>query len=214
MKSRVLGASCMALLCVLIAACEICEENSTPKGPSFSVQFDSGLTEQAQDGRLLLLLATHDEEEPRFLVDNSADTQLVFGLNVENWQSGDAIVFDSGAKSFPLASLAEVPSGTYYVQALLNRYKAVSLSNGKVVSLPPDRGEGQQWNRKPGNFYSTPIQIEISDSQTEAFALNLDQIIPDIVPPEDTKYIKHIRMRSELLSKFWGEDIYLGAHVL
>ena len=214
MKPRVSRAVFMAFLCVLIASCEISVESSTPKSPSFSVQIDARLTEQAQDGRLLLLLATHDEEEPRFLVNNSADTQLVFGLNVENWQGGNAVVFDSDAKGFPLASLAEVPPGTYYVQALLNRYKDFSLSNGKVVSLPPDRGEGQQWNRKPGNFYSTPVQIEVGESRTEAFALNLDQVVPDIVPPEDTKYIKHIRMRSELLTKFWGEDIYLGAHVL
>src|SRR5690606_35300945 len=32
--------------------------------------------------------------------------------------------------------------------------------------------------------------------------------------PEDTKYIKHIKMKSELLSKFWGEPVELGAHVL
>ena len=214
MKPRVSFAYCIALLCPLIAACETGVDSSTPGTPSFSVKFDQELTELPQDGRLLLLLATHDEEEPRFLVNNSADTQLVFGLNVENWQAGDAVVFDSDVKGFPLASLADVPPGTYFAQALLNRYKDFYLSNGKVVSLPPDRGEGQQWNRKPGNFYSAPVQIEIGESPAESFALQLDQVIPDIVPPEDTKHIKHVRMRSELLSEFWGEDVYLGAHVL
>ena len=84
-------AYCIALLCPLIAACETGVDSSTPGTPSFSVKFDQELTEIPQDGRLLLLLATHDEEEPRFLVNNSADTQLVFGLNVENWQAGDAV---------------------------------------------------------------------------------------------------------------------------
>jgi hypothetical protein len=214
MKSRITGAILLASLCVLLASCEINVESSTPNRLSFSIQFDAELAEEAQDGRLLLLLATHDEQEPRFLVNNSAGTQLVFGQNVEDWQGGNDVTFDDDAIGFPLGSLAEVPAGTYYVQALLNRYKDFSLSNGKVVSLPPDRGEGQQWNRKPGNFYSAPIQIEIGDSRTEDIALSLDQVIPDIVPPEDTRYIKHIRMRSDLLSEFWGEDIYLGAHVL
>lgn len=214
MRTRTPGAILMASLCSLLFGCEINVASTQASGPEFSVRFDAELTEQAQDGRLLLLLATHEEEEPRFLVNNSADTQLVFGLNVENWQGGDAAVIDDGAIGFPLASLAEVPAGTYYVQALLNRYKDFSLSNGKVVSLPPDRGEGQQWNRKPGNFYSTPVKVEIGESQTERFVLVLDQVIPDIVPPDDSKYIKHIRMRSDLLSEFWGEDVYLGAHVL
>ena len=36
----------------------------------------------------------------------------------------------------------------------------------------------------------------------------------DPEPPADTKYVKHERIRSERLSKFWGRDMYLGAHVL
>jgi hypothetical protein len=196
----------------MLAACQV--EIKNTQAPEFSIRLDASLAESDQDGRLLLLLATRDDEEPRFLVNNSADTQLVFGINVEDWQGDNEIVIDKDVIGFPLASLADVPAGTYFAQALLNRYKDYSLANGKVVSLPPDRGEGQKWNQKPGNFYSRPVQIQIDESGSGNFALVLDQIIPDIVPPDDTEYVKHIRMRSELLSEFWGEDIYLGAHVL
>ena len=214
MIPKMSGVISMAILCVLLSACQVEIESNQGNGPAFSITFDAALTETGQDGRLLLLLATHDDEAPRFLVDNSADTQLVFGLNVENWQGDTAVVIDKSAIGFPLANLGQVPAGTYYAQALLNRYKNFSLSNGKVVSLPPDRGEGQQWNRKPGNFYSDPVQIEIDESGSGTFALVLDKLIPEIDPPEDTAYIKHVRMRSKMLSEFWGEDIYLGAHVL
>ena len=183
-------------------------------GPSFSIRFDSALSANPQDGRLLLLLATHDDKEPRFLVNNSADSQLIFGLNVNGWKSGTDTVIDKDAIGFPLADLSKLPPGTYYVQALLNRYKDYHLGNGKVVSLPPDRGEGQHWNRKPGNFYSTPVQIVIDASGSGSYKLVLDQVIADIEPPADTEFVKHIQMRSKLLSDFWGEDIYLGAHVL
>ena len=163
---------------------------------------------------MLLLLATHDDKEPRFLVNNSADSQLIFGLNVNGWKSGTDTVIDKDAIGFPLADLSKLPPGTYYVQALLNRYKDYHLGNGKVVSLPPDRGEGQHWNRKPGNLYSTPVQIVIDASGSGSYKLVLDQVIADIEPPADTEFVKHIQMRSKLLSDFWGEDIYLGAHVL
>jgi hypothetical protein len=196
----------------LLAACQV--DTSSDQGPAFTVSFDSALSGAAEDGRLLLLLATHDEDEPRFLVNNSADTQLVFGRNVEDWRSDIEVTVDETAVGFPLADLTQVPAGTYYVQALLNRYKDYHLGNGKVVSLPPDRGEGQQWNRKPGNFYSEPVQITINNSNPVPFALVLDQVIPAIEPPADTEFIKHISMRSDLLSDFWGEDVFLGAHVL
>ena len=214
MQSKLSGVVSMTLLCTLLSACQMETDGVQRDGPAFSVSFDAALTESAQDGRLLLLLAAHADEEPRFLINNSADSQLVFGLNVQNWHSGTEVVIDNVAIGFPLADLSKVPAGTYYAQALLNRYKDYHLGNGKVVSLPPDRGEGQQWNRKPGNFYSEPVEIEVNDSGSGTFALVLNQEIPEIEPPKDTEYVKHIRMRSKLLSDFWGEDIYLGAHVL
>ncbi|MGB5627676.1 MAG: hypothetical protein WBM61_18230, partial [Woeseiaceae bacterium] len=200
MISRLSGFITVTILCLMLAACQVEIKNTQANAPEFSVRLDAALTESGQDGRLLLLLATRDDEEPRFLVNNSADTQLVFGINVEDWRGDNEIVIDKDAIGFPLASLADVPAGTYFAQALLNRYKDYSLANGKVVSLPPDRGEGQKWNRKPGNFYSRPVQIKIDESGSGSFELVLDQIIPDIVPPDDTEYVKHIRMRSELLS--------------
>ena len=199
---------------VTAVACQPQAGDEPVTGPVFSISYDVALADGEQDGRLLLLLATHDDEEPRFLVDNSPDTQLVFGINVENWRGGSEVVVDRSAIGFPLENLSDVPAGTYYAQALLNRYKDFRLGNGKVVSLPPDRGEGQQWNRKPGNLYSTPMQIEIGESAADVFALVLDQVIEDIVPPEDTEFVRHVRLRSDLLSEFWGEDTFLGAHVL
>jgi hypothetical protein len=198
----------------LLAACEMEIESEQENAPVFSIRFDSALAEAEQDGRLLLLLATHDDKEPRFLVSNSAESQLIFGLNVQDWQGGTEVVIDQSTSGFPLANLSQVPAGTYYAQALLNRYKDFHLGNGKTVSLPPDQGEGQQWSRKPGNFFSEPVQITIGEPDAAPFTLVLDQVIPEIEPPEDTEYVKHIQMRSELLSEFWGEDIYLGAHVL
>lgn len=203
------------LVLVLLAACQVeVDRSDAPVGPVFSITLDPSLTRQAQDGRLLLMLATHQRDEPRFLVGVTADTQLIFGQNVEGWSAGESIEVDRSAKGFPLVSLAEVPAGEYYVQALLNRYQDYHLSNGKVVSLPPDRGEGQQWNRKPGNFYSQPVPVTIDEQGVGSFSLVLDQVIPEIEPPQDTEFVKHVSMRSSLLSEFWGEDVYLGAHVL
>ena len=204
----------LAISLVNLAACQPVAEEQNYSGISFEVSFSAALTEENQDGRLLLMLSTLDDSEPRFQVDNSPDTQLIFGVNVEGWEPDSKAVIDGSAIGFPLRDLSEVPPGTYYAQALLNRYKDFHLADGKVVSLPPDRGEGQQWNRKPGNFYSEPVIVEIGAQGAVSFVLLMDQSIPEIKPPADTEFIKHVRMRSELLSEFWGEDMYVGAHVL
>src|SRR5210317_515927 len=203
-----------AIPLVVLVACRPTAEQQGDPGISFQVSFGAALTAEKQDGRLLLMLSTLDDNEPRFQVDNSPDTQLIFGMNVSGWGPDSKTIVDASAIGFPLSDLSEVPPGTYYAQALLNRYKDFHLANGKVVSLPPDRGEGQQWNRKPGNFYSEPIKVEIGTQGDISFALVMDQSIPEIEPPADTEFIKHVRMRSELLSEFWGEDMYVGAHVL
>ncbi len=207
MQRRVVTA---IMVILLLVGCE----RSTPTNELvFDITFDPGLADTAQDGRLLLLLSTNDADEPRFQVGNFPDSQLVFGMNVEGWAGGAVARVDRTATGFPLASLADVPPGRYFAQAVLNRYRDFHLANGKVVSLPPDRGEGQQWNRKPGNFYSLPVPVEVRQGGA-AIALSMDRVIPEIEAPPDTKYVRHVRMRSERLSEFWGEDVFLGAHVL
>src|SRR6185295_14102450 len=101
---------------------------------------------------------------------------------------------------YPFDSLSKVPAGDYYVQALINRYETFNLKNGKSVKLPPDMGEGQQWRSKPGNFYSKPFKITIDPKKSETVKVSMDQKIAPIEEAKDTKYVKHIKIQSKLLS--------------
>jgi len=166
------------------------------------------------DGRMLLLVSDDGSAEPRFQISDGPDTQLAFGLDVEGLKPGEPAVFDGGALGYPLESLADLPAGEYWVQALLNRYETFHLANGHVVKLPPDKGEGQRWNAKPGNLYSRPVKMRLDPAKDELVRIVIDQEIPPIPDPPETKYIKHIKIQSERLSKFWGRPMFLGAHVL
>jgi len=179
---------------------------------NFSISIPDSLSEGVADGRLVLMLSTNPDKEPRFEISDGPKTQQAFGQNVENWQKGDKIVFSNGAFGYPITSLTDVPPGEYYIQALLHKYETFNLSTGKAVKLPMDRGEGQQWNLAPGNLYSTPKKVTIGKSGN--IEIVLDKKIPAIEAPKDTDWVKHIKMKSKLLSEFWGRDIYLGAHIL
>jgi hypothetical protein len=181
---------------------------------SFSITIPDSLSAGVSDGRLILMLSNNNKSEPRFQISDGPSTQLAFGKNVENWRKGQPIIFDGSEFGYPISAMKDVPPGEYYVQALLHKYETFHRADGHVVKLPMDRGEGQQWNRAPGNLYSIPVKIAFDPRDAETIRITLSQKIPPIQEPEDTEYVKHVKMKSELLSKFWGRDMYLGAHVL
>jgi hypothetical protein len=181
---------------------------------TFSVTFPASRSAQMLDGRLLLIFAKNGDSEPRFQVRDDFRSAQVFGLDVENWRAGEARIFDAAAFGYPLQSLAELPEGEYWVQALLHKYETFRRKDGHVVKMPMDRGEGQQWNRAPGNIFSKPLKIKIEARKKGALKIELSEEIPPIPKPADTKYIKHIEIESKLLSEFWGRPMTLGAHVL
>jgi len=178
----------------------------------FSVTFPTSRSSQPLDGRLLVLLSTDPQAEPRFQINDGPNTQMVFGVDVENWKPGAPWIVDSKAFGWPVRSPSQVKPGEYFVQALLHKYETFRRADGHTVKLPMDRGEGQQWNRAPGNLYSKPVKATIG--ATGRISISLTEEIPPIAPPKDTKYIRHDRIESKLLTKFWGRPMHLGAHVL
>ncbi len=181
---------------------------------SFSVTFPAARSAAPLDGRLLVLISTDSSAEPRFQIADGPQTQLVFGIDVEGWVPRAPAVVDAEAFGYPIRSLADLSDGRYWVQALLNRYQTFQRADGHEVKLPPDRGEGQRWNRKPGNLFSTPRWVDLDSTAEGLVPIVLDREIPPIADPPETKYIKHERIESQLLTEFWGQPMYLGAHVL
>jgi hypothetical protein len=138
------------------------------------VSFPASLHREALDGRLLLMLSTESTGEPRFQIGDSPRTQQVFGIDVDALAPGRAASFDATVLGYPRESLVGVPPGTYTVQALLHKYETFRRADGHAVKLPMDRGEGQQWNRAPGNLYSTPQRVTIDAKKGGTIAVVLD----------------------------------------
>ena len=198
---------------VAVSAC-VPEGDGGGTGLTFDVTLGEGLASENLDGRLLILIADSDEGEPRFQVSDNVGTAQVFGVDVEDWATGEIRSVGAGVFGYPVSDLSDMPAGTYRVQAFLNRYETFTRSDGHTVKLPPDRGEGQQWARKPGNLYTVPAELRVDPAAGGSLALTLTETIAEIPDPPETPYIKHVRIRSDLLSEFWGTDMYLGAHVL
>jgi PEGA domain len=181
----------------------------------FEITFPGSLSAKALDGHIMLGISTDRSSEPRYqLREEEASSAQFFGLDVDSWKPGAAAVIDSKTLGYPIVSVDQLPPGDYYVQVVLDIYETFHRSDGHTVKLPPDMGEGQQWFSKPGNLLNKPQLIHIDPQTNNAIRISLTEKIPPIEPAKDTKYLKHIRIQSKLLSAFWGRPVYLGATVL
>lgn len=154
------------------------------------------------DGRLFVIFSTDSSAEPRYQVSYGAAAQPAFAMDVTGWKPGETRTLDPAAFGFPVPSLGALPRGSYRVQALLTRYETFHRADGTTVSLPPDQGEGQHWNVKPGNFYSVTRTMTVDPSRADRLQLTVDQVIPPVPPFAETPYVKYVRIRSERLSRF------------
>ena len=174
----------------------------------FTVSVDPAIRSEPASGRILLLLSRTDKFYP------GVNGTPVFGKNVDDLKPGEPFSVDETAFGYPLPRLADIPEGDYFVQAWLNLYTTFRRADGKVVKLHQDRGEGQNWRRSPGNLYSDPVKVKIGGAASGRGPIVLSRVVPPLPPYEDTPHLKHITVRSKLLSDFWGQPIGLGANVL
>jgi hypothetical protein len=176
-------------------------------------------------GHLILVIAKRAQPEPRNQLSENYMSAQGFGVDVDGAAPGSTVVVDAKTFGYPRKSLTDLDPGDYFVQAVFNVYENFHLATGKSVWLPPDKGEGQKWNRKPGNLYNAPVKLHLDAKTPATLKLTLDQIIPPIEGTDQdpavmaardpgAKWLKYMRFKSEKLSKFWGRDTYLGAWIL
>jgi len=184
-------------------------------GLQFDVSFPASVSSAKQDGHIILIVSRDSSSEPRFQYQvYSPGVQPGFGLDVDGLAPGQTAVIDAKVLGWPLKSVADIPAGDYRVQAILNRYETFHRSDGHTLKIAPDKGEGQHWFSKPGNFYSEPMHVHLDPASNQTVHISLGKVIAPIPEPKDTKWVKYVRIKSELLSKFWGTPMYIGAYVL
>jgi hypothetical protein len=181
-----------------------------------AISFPAARSAQPIDGRVLLFISDEGRTEPRTQSDQyrANSTRPIFGVDVDGMKPGQEVVIDEAVFGWPVRSLTDMPAGDYWIQALINRYETFHRGDGHMVKMPMDQGEGQHWDRKPGNFYSKPVKMHIDPATSGEIKISMDQEVPSVTPPRDSKQVKYIRLQNDRLTKFWGRPMYLGAIVL
>jgi len=152
---------------------------SLGKSPlKFEISWDKPM-----DGHVVLVIADNNRQEPRQQVSEGLGTQQIFGADVDG---GRSVLIDGSTIGYPRESFDQVPAGEYYVQAVLNVYETFHRADGHTLKLPMDQGEGQHWNRKPGNLYSEAVKVKVDPASAAVIKIQLTKTIP-LIDPRKTR---------------------------
>jgi hypothetical protein len=163
-------------------------------------------------GRVFVFVTRDSTPEPRFQGGSLGLNAPVFGRDVNRLAPGQSVTLGRATDGFPPRTLGELPPGDYYVQALLNVYTEFHRADGHTIWAHMDQWEGQHFEQSPGNWLSVVRKVRLAPGTV--VHLDLTRVIPPVEVPPDTKWVKHVKIQSALLTKFWGHPIYLGAVVL
>ena len=180
--------------------------STAPAQARFSISFPAAVHPEPITGRVFLFLSHDSTPEPRIGVHPFQRGIPLFGADVAALRPGDTATIGDTTLGFPFTSLKDVPAGDYYVQALVNVYTEVHRSDGHTLWVHWDQWEGQQFNTSPGNLYSSVVKVHLDPAAPLTVSLALTKTIPARDLPADSKWVKRIRIQSDLLSKFWGQD--------
>ncbi|MGH9433211.1 MAG: alpha/beta hydrolase-fold protein [Terriglobia bacterium] len=204
----------LAALAVFLALPVLLCAGPDPSELKFEVSFSKSAYAQPITGRVFVIVSRKQSPEPRLRVGGEGDQPPFFGVDVSQLEPGRAAIIDGTVLGFPVSSLQQIPAGDYYVQALINVYTEFHRADGHVIWAHMDHWEGQQFNRAPGNVYSSVEKVHLDPTSGYDIKLKLTNLIPPVKAPADTAWVKHVKIQSTLLTQFWGRPMYLGATVL
>jgi hypothetical protein len=149
---------------------------------------------------------------PEPVLQSAANATETLAVAADHLMPGASAFIDNATLGAPDESLKDIPRGDYFVEAYARPYVEYRRADGHVI-WGLDQWNGQDGARSPGTLVSPVQRVRLGPaSETTIFALT--RIIPPAPPPHDTAWIRNVRIRSEVLSRFWGRPIYLGATVL
>ncbi len=199
---------------VLLAASPSAPLHRTAAPTRFDISFPASAHTGRISGRVFIVISRDSVPEPRFSAGSFTQITPFFGADVASLAPGQSAVIDASAGGYPIASLTGIPAGDYWVQAVMNVYTEFHRADGHTIWAHMDQWEGQNFTTSPGNLVSVPQRVHLDPGTGYDIRISLTRTIPPVTMPADTKWVKHIKIQSTLLTRFWGHPMFLGATVL
>lgn len=208
------------------------ELDSDVSGLRVKISVADAIWNGSTNGHVQLMFAPAGAD-PLANIDVTSSPNYFFGQNVFDMKAGDSVLLSGGSNDttdfglfgFRTVSLNDVAPGKYSVQAFLNVYEKATRADGSTVNVRFPCGDGAL----AVGGYGTPI-TSIVNVTVAGTAQTIDLVFDNITATPastgkeiggcqqgnyaDTDLFKHVKIRSALLSDWWGRDVYVGANVL
>jgi hypothetical protein len=177
--------------------------------PRFEITIASSVHSGPLTGRLVLAIARTAQPEPRLAI--SPRGPALFAVDLEQLAPNATAIIDEKSLGHPM-SLAELPPGDYFAQAVINVYEQVHRSDGKTIWLHMNDGTIEFFSNAAGNLYSDVVPVHVGADG--AIKITVNHVVQPAPAVAETEWIKRVKFQSPVLTKFWGRPIYIYASVL
>jgi len=212
--TRLCSAVLVAAAAALVAAQTTAAMQRGPAAatPAVEISFTKDARGEPVTGMVYVAVSRDNQRSP---IEQASPTGVpLFSHYVEGLAPGAAAAITADDRGHPLRSLRDLPAGDYWMQPFVNVYTRFNRADGKTVWLHNDQWEGQDWKRSPGNLFGDPVRVKFDPKAAAPIRLVANKAIPPIKVPPDTDLVKRIKIQSAILTKWWGQPIYLGATIL
>ena len=198
-------------LALISAACFLTAPLVGAQGPRFEVTIDPGARAAPLTGRVVVFVSKQQQPEPRLVL--GPHGPAIFGVDVQALRAGAPAIVDARAASYPMR-LDSLPPGEYFVQAVVNVYEPLKRADGHTIWARMGDGRVEFFTNAAGNLHSEVQRVVIAPRDTAVTRLTVAKVIPAEPMPVDTEWLKHVRIQSAKLTRFWGRPVFIHAHVL
>jgi len=180
------------------------------QAPRFEVTVDPATRATPVTGRLVVVVSKTAQPEPRMVI--APQGPALFAVDLEQLRAGQPAIVDAKTSlGYPIP-LAQLPAGDYYAQAIVNVYEPIKRADGKTIWVHFNDGSQEVMQIAEGNVYGEVQKIHVGNGGT--VKLRINKVIPASPKPQDTEWVKHVRIQSQKLTAFWGRPVYVHATVL
>ena len=209
---RFVSAVLLASAGASIATYVVAAQQTRVDGPTIEIAFSRSARAEPVTGMVYVAISRDNRRPP---IEQTSPTGVpLFSHFVDGLQPDSPAIITIDDRGHPLRSLRDLPAGEYWMQPFVNVYTRFPRADGHTVWLHNDQWEGQDWKKSPGNLTGDAIKITFDPKSAAPIRLVANRAIPPIQLPADTAMVKRIKFQSTILSKWWGQPIYLGATVL
>ena len=169
----------------------------------FEITIPASVRSEATTGRAYVIMSRTNETEPRLQIGRVGAP--MFARDFSSASANRPIIVDGTDLGTPVADMADVPAGEYWVQAIVNVYSRVQARR-RTHRLDARRPVGRSARGivRRETCTATPQKVRIDPRRPTVVRLAIDADNPADRVPADNEYVQRFKFQSPIAHEVLG----------